>query len=603
MIVLKKLYWSNAFSYGEEESSIDFSDSRITQLLGKNGDGKSSIALLLEEILYNKNSKGIKKKDICNRYTDSNKYYIKLSFTKGADEYFIESKRASTQVVTLTCNGEDISSHTATSTYKLIEQIIGMDHKTFAQLVYQSHSRSLEFLVSADTARKKFLIDLLNLAKYIDIGNYFKDVVRDIGKEVSALTSKVNTIQAWVTKNSQYDLEVKELFEVPEINTTIQSDISALQLKKRNIQQINAKITKNNTYGEMLEVLRSKNTPAPQPESEDTSPLITRVAELKKEAKDAQAMIDKFVSLDTVCPTCLSEISKEKVDKIVVENTEVVNKATNEASKLSSQLTTIKESIALYKKYKDNNSELEKYYNMFDASMETEMVEADDLDKEISKLERIIKIEKAERYDIEQKNSEALAHNTKVEVILSQLVEMQSDLKTAKSALEEAETRRSTLEILSKTFSTSGLVAYKIESLIVDLEKTSNRYLSELSDGRFQISFQISGNDKLNVVIGDNGKDIDIHALSAGETARVNVAVLLAIRSITNSMYSDAQINLLFLDETIATLDTEGKERLVEVLLNEKTLNTVLVSHDYQHPLIDKMVVTKVDNISTITKD
>ena len=156
-----------------------------------------------------------------------------------------------------------------------------------------------------------------------------------------------------------------------------------------------------------------------------------------------------------------------------------------------------------------------------------------------------------------------------------------------------------TVNTLVKTFSTTGLVAYKIENLVKDLEQLSNEYLGELSGGRFQISFQISGSDKLNVIITDNGIDIDILALSGGERARVNVATLLSIRKLMQSL-SQSRINLLILDETIEALDVDGKEKLIEVLLKEESLNTMLVSHGFSHPLLEKLHVVKQNNISKI---
>ena len=60
MITLKTLQWDNCFSYGSG-NSIDLSENNLTQLIGKNGAGKSSIPLILEEVLFNKNSKNIKK--------------------------------------------------------------------------------------------------------------------------------------------------------------------------------------------------------------------------------------------------------------------------------------------------------------------------------------------------------------------------------------------------------------------------------------------------------------------------------------------------------------------------------------------------------------
>jgi DNA repair exonuclease SbcCD ATPase subunit len=105
--------------------------------------------------------------------------------------------------------------------------------------------------------------------------------------------------------------------------------------------------------------------------------------------------------------------------------------------------------------------------------------------------------------------------------------------------------------------------------------------------------------DKLNVVISDNGFDIDISALSGGERARVNVAALLGIRKIMKSL-SGNRINLLILDETIENLDLDGKEKLVEVLLAEEHLNTFIISHGFSHPLLEKIQVTKTNNISRI---
>ena len=153
--------------------------------------------------------------------------------------------------------------------------------------------------------------------------------------------------------------------------------------------------------------------------------------------------------------------------------------------------------------------------------------------------------------------------------------------------------------MLSKAFSTTGLVAYKIECLVKDLEAITNEYLAEMSDGRFQLGFEISSSDKLNVVITDNGTDVEIAALSNGERARVNIATLLAIRKLMQSL-SNTRSNLLILDETVENLDAEGKEKLIEVLLAEQDVNTFLISHGFSHPLLEKLHVVKTNNISRI---
>ena len=167
-----------------------------------------------------------------------------------------------------------------------------------------------------------------------------------------------------------------------------------------------------------------------------------------------------------------------------------------------------------------------------------------------------------------------------------------------RDGLESIENKFTILEILKKAFSTNGLLAYKIESLVKELEVMTNDYLAEFSDGRFSINFVVE-NDKLNVEVSDNGNIIDILALSSGELARVNIATLVAIRKLMTSI-SRSQINVLFLDEVNQALDEQGKEKVVEVLLKEENLNTYLVSHGWTHPLLEKIEIIKEENKSYI---
>ena len=166
-------------------------------------------------------------------------------------------------------------------------------------------------------------------------------------------------------------------------------------------------------------------------------------------------------------------------------------------------------------------------------------------------------------------------HNTRIGIIQEQETNFETELAELIEGLDNLSDKLASVEILKKAFSTNGLLAYKIENLVKDLEELTNEYLAELSDGRFSLEFVVL-NDKLNVIIEDNGKSVDILSLSAGEFARVNTATLLAIRKLMSSI-SKSQINILFLDEVTNVLDELGKERLVEILLKEENLNTYIV--------------------------
>lgn len=595
MIELKKLRWGNLFSYGDN-NELDLTKSQLTQIVGYNGHGKSSIALILEEVLYNKNSKGIKKADILNRNGSSKTYWIELDFRKDQDEYLIKTSRSSTQTVKLFKNGEDISGHTATTTYATIAELIGYDHKTFTQIVYQSSSASLEFLTATDSNRKKFLIDLLNLTKYVEAGEVFKQASKDLGEKITSITAKIESANSILAKYAKFDLTEKSEVEVPDSPRDLIEQVQVLQEKIKSIDTINKSILQNNKYKELRDSIKLDTTV--QKPTLDISEYTSKKAILTKTVDDNSKFVLKMQKLGAQCPTCLQAINKQKLDELVGEHEQQCTLANSELEVIKQIIADYNSKLEKWNAEQKRVEEYEKYHNLYDDTLQTVPLTKQDLETQITELESSIqeinqRIKKATEH-----NTQAIAHNAKISVVKTQLEDSNNELSDLKLELEAHNKRLGVLQVLVKTFSSTGLVAYKIECLIKDLEETTNSYLTELSGGRFQLTFKVAS-DKLNVVITDNGKDVDITALSSGEKARVNAAALLGIRRLMQGL-SNNRINLLVLDETIENLDLEGKEKLVEVLLAEDFLNTFIISHSFSHPLLERVYVTKENNISRI---
>ena len=234
-----------------------------------------------------------------------------------------------------------------------------------------------------------------------------------------------------------------------------------------------------------------------------------------------------------------------------------------------------------------------------DNSLPSEVIEKEDLQKQISEVSLRIKEAKEKIDEITKENERRTLSNNRISIIQAQRDSFLEKLNNAQERLSEVETLNSNLEVLKKAFSTNGLIAYKIENLVKELEELTNTYLAELSDGRFTLQF-IVVNDKLNVQVTDNENVVDILALSSGELARVNTATLLAIRKLMSSI-SKSRLNVLFLDEVTNVLDDAGREKLVEVLLKEE-LNTYVVSHGWTHPLLEKVEVVKNGNVSSLDR-
>lgn len=598
MIILKILKWDNCFSYGEN-NILDLSEQKITQILGTNGVGKSSIPLILEEVLFNKNSKGIKKSDIQNRLIEKG-YNIYLSFSKDATEYEINLARKGAVIkVKLLRDGEDISSHTATNTYKTIEEILGIDFKTFSQVVYQNTNSSLNFLTATDSNRKKFLIDLLGLEQYIQLFEVFKNASRDIEQDFSKLEGMIATIERWLASNKLIDTEEKDILELPIVSSKDKEQLNELTLELYNISDTNKQISNNNQLKDMLKqipinLLRSM----PDDTIESYDSYQANIGEIKTIVSSAKKLVQKMEALGNVCPTCdqsvpeqfrLEQISKEKQKVLEQEGYyQDIQKKIKEIQERNERVVLKNSKI----------KEWEDIYRSIKQDMPSRLLDEEELKERLNAIKFRIKDTESQIVKISKENNDRASHNAKISVIQDQTENFRSQLANLQIDYQACNSKRANLEVLKKAFSTNGLVAYKIENLVKELEELTSNYLSELSDGRFTLNFTVN-NDKLNVEITDNGNIIDILALSSGELARVNIATLLGIRKLMSSL-SSSKINVLFLDEVMNVLDELGREKLVDVLLNED-LNTYIVSHQWSHPLLSKIEVHKTLGISGIT--
>ena len=597
MITLKKLQWSNCFSYGAD-NELDLTESIVTQLVGTNGTGKSSIPLILEEVLFNKNSKGIKKADIPNREVN-NGYDISLSFDVVDDEYKIDVVRRGNIKVKLYKNGEDISSHTATNTYKTLEDVMGIDHKTFSQIVYQNTNASLQFLTATDTNRKRFLIDLLQLNNYVEYFEVFKDLARASGTEATRLQGKIDTINKWLLDNKMEDTSLLSKIDLPFVSEEDDKTLRSLMIEYENISETNKKINKNNFITEQLneiDLASYKEQLQEYSKDIDVNPLSREITLSKYKMNEHSESLKEYKTMKGECPTCHQDIDEDFVQKQIeyhsveaAEYGDKVEKLTQE-KKEATRINTIR--IVARRKVE----EWEDLFRDIDRTLPSVVLDELTLESKIQKLQSKIKESRSAWEDIAAENERIERHNTRISIIEEQQQDFEDQLSALVKEITAIEERLGHIEILKKAFSTNGLLAYKIENLVKDLEELTNEYLAELSDGRFSLEFVVL-NDKLNVEIDDNGKPVDILALSAGELARVNTSTLLAIRKLMSSI-SKSRINALFLDEVTNVLDELGKEKLVEILLREENLNTYIVSHGWTHPLLSKIEVVKEDKVS-----
>ena len=604
-IKLKKLEFSNLFSYGKN-NVINFEKNKISQLTAPNGSGKTSIAMILQETLFNKNIKSIKKNDLLNRWSNSKTWSSTLYFTTNSKNYEISVKRVGAQTkIQLLEEGVDISDHKVLDTYKKIQEIVGLDFEVFSQLTYQSSVDLLDFLKATDTNRKKFLINLFNLEKYVNIGETIKIKLSTTDKELAKVSGELKSIEDFLNNVVIPKKQIEKA--VPEIDESLQQRIGVLDEQLKNYFETCKKIDKNNLYIKERESLRFKiDMPAPS-SFNNFNEYTDAKNELRSIQQDIARWKQEMTGLDTndTCPACGQSIDNSHATLLIHNNKAKITDAEKSYNEKLTQVKEwsdeIKEIEAQQKQYEINQSAIEKFESLsqiIDKSIPVEYPDVDMIQNEKKELLEKYKIQKAVVDEIVEFNKQVGVNNAKVEALEEQKTDFINRQALVKNDTLVLQNSLNNLNILKKAFSTSGIVAFKLENLTKELQNSINYYLSLLSDGQFQVKFTLD-KEKLNIIVVNNGVSTPIETVSGGEFSRIQTAILLAIRNLLSKL-GGSSINLLFLDEITGVLDDEGKEKLIEVLQTEENLNVFLISHDFTHPLIDQIQITKNNNISSI---
>jgi DNA repair exonuclease SbcCD ATPase subunit len=604
MIIFQTLKFSNWFSYGPKEQVIDLDSNTLTQILGENGIGKSSIPLIIEEILYGKNSKGIKKQDLVNREFPKEGIRGELSFLCESDRFKIVLKRKSSLSLTIFKNGTDISSHTSSGTYNTIENILGLDFKMFSQLMYQSSTSNLQFLTATDTTRKKFLISLFKLDHYTNIHEKLKTHVKDAQKEVAAIKGSMNTTQKWITNAQNSPTKSIPLINIPDgPSKEEQERLRELSMTLRDLGVTNKKIQQNNHYikaTEGINLIELQQVQNPDPENDRLPEIKTSLAELQAEKKLKQQQLDKHKKLGKTpkCPTCGSSINTLEHKAHVTKMEKDMGKLESKIKDKQADLYSMNSLMDAYNAAQQTYKEFEDNIKHIDNSLPRQILDRNAIQQEFTHLQNTINQKNKEHSRATQRNEEIRVQNGQIEQTLATIKQYEEELEELKGKQVDAGSLVANLEILKNAFSTSGLLSYKLEYLVQDLERLINLYLAEFSRGKFNLMFNING-DKLDISILKDDGQIDIDTLSSGELGRVNISTLLAIRKMMSNI-SKTKLNILFLDEIMGVLDAEGKETLIDLLLRETELNTFIVSHEWEHPLVPKLSVYNNGEFSEI---
>ena len=157
-----------------------------------------------------------------------------------------------------------------------------------------------------------------------------------------------------------------------------------------------------------------------------------------------------------------------------------------------------------------------------------------------------------------------------------------NEIKELNKRLEEDENRynkfndyvsviKNSIQLVTKEFRT-----YLLQNSLQYLNRLLQDYSQQLFSNEKDIIRIVEDDTKLNIVLGD----ATYESLSGGEKTRVNIALLLAQKSLAN-IIGNISCNIIILDEILGYCDSQAEENVINLLTKElESLESIyMVSH------------------------
>ena len=131
MIVFKSVQWKNFLSTGNVPNKVNLNSHATTLIVGKNGEGKSTILDALCFALFGKPFRNIKKNQLVNSINGKN-CVVEVEFSVSNSHYKIV-RGVKPNIFDIFLNGDLIDQDAAVRDYQnvLEQQILKLNYKTF----------------------------------------------------------------------------------------------------------------------------------------------------------------------------------------------------------------------------------------------------------------------------------------------------------------------------------------------------------------------------------------------------------------------------------------------------------------------------------------
>jgi DNA repair exonuclease SbcCD ATPase subunit len=556
MLLLKKVRYKNFLSTGNNFIEYNLNTHHLSVIYGKNGSGKTQTLDAIFYCLYNKPYREINKPELIN---DINKkdMIVEVEFEVNGRSYKV-CRGMKPNIFHIYENDvlKNQESSAALAQEYLENNILKLNYKSFTQTVILGAARYIPFPKLVANDRRKFVENILDIEIFSTMSAILKDKISNAKEEITKINYAID-----ILKNKQSSLTAAIRENEKDRTNIVNLYIKKIEEAEQELQEANEKISALQRNIIDLQSSHMKNY------QDDILFLQSSIKQIEIKCKNLTKEI-RFYNDNNMCPTCTQVITDEHKHKHI----DTKSKKLAEYTSLIDETNT---KLAEYRiKQDEYNSVMAKI-----AELERQIV------YENTNMRNIKNLIQTTKQEVEtlQKPNEANNLNTQ---LVNCFDEMKKLLKQESELNESINVMHVTSMFLKDN---TGIKTKIIKQYIPVFNKTVNFYLQQMN---FFCEFNMTEDFDIKIKINYQ-EDRSYFSISAGQQARIDLAILFAWRYIA-FLRSSVSCNLLFLDEVLdGHLDTEGVDDLIKIIQDfTPKENVFIVTHK-----MDQINSDKFDNI------
>jgi len=546
--------FKNFASYGNQLQRIEFDpeQSKLFLTLGKNGDGKTTIANAIIYALYGR-VEGVKLSDLPNRI--NKELHVKIGLTCGPIDVEIERGLLPNKF-SVKLNGVEFDKAGKKSVQDYLEEeIFGIPYHVFKNIIILSVNDFKSFLTMSNQDKKQIIDKMFGFSILNDMQMSIKTERRNIKMDIDSYESELNQI---LDSIASVKGKLNTLLEESQ-----QKNNSKIDELKSNLVELNESVKELNVNKQHIDTKLTEKAEEYESKRTDASSLKHEIEYLKKKVKLYESK---------KCPTCETQLDSEWHLEQKEHFCTKIEEDTLSIKSLKEALDSIKSNISKLRSEKGDieNKTSDIKYSMKSFKSELLKIKETPDDSQFEHLKNLIK-------DFEKKES------------------------VKSTSKDNLNADYNFMEIVEQVLGEDGVKNLAVKTILPGL----NTNIAAMAQ-TMHLQFHIRFDEKFNCIINHLGEDINPMTLSTGERKKADFIIIIAIIKILKLRFP--QLNLLFLDELLSSVDHDGVYNILKILnqvIKENKINTFVINHSVlPHEIFDKKLqIYRENGFSKFTID